>query len=369
MNVAKYIGLFLLKNEQCYVTGLGTLQLLKKPGSYDGQFLHPASQEVVIVPGGNVDESLANFIANNEQISISKASNALKAFSESTRNAIQAGQKVTLPYLGKFVEDEGKVGFISDAHLSYKPEPVSAKRGVSLHHNERPTYKGSSGGFQLPKAVTNPSMMPPPTTEHPPYEDEQEEKSGINWVRILLVILILAILAGGGYYGYKRFIAPKGRNAATTSTPIPEYVEQEMPEYDESAELNNSDMVTDSSVLMNNDTASATPAKVVNQPAESSVGRQNSIPTEAQPARENTPVTTTPPKMLKLKVVINTYETKEKAYKRKKQLSAYGTSVDVIEEDTNYYFVVMPIKTTTLDKNKVLDSLRINYNPEGVFEF
>ena len=65
MDVAKYIGLFLLKNGQCYVHGLGTMQLVRKPASYDGQALQPSSYEILMAPCGNVDEALSNFIANN----------------------------------------------------------------------------------------------------------------------------------------------------------------------------------------------------------------------------------------------------------------------------------------------------------------
>src|SRR5690606_4551128 len=111
-NVARYIGLFLLKNEQCYVHGLGTLQLLRKASSYDGQSLQPYWYEVTISAGGNVDESLANFIANNEQISISKASNSLSEFSTDTQTRLKAGEDVELPQLGKFTWEDGRVAFI-----------------------------------------------------------------------------------------------------------------------------------------------------------------------------------------------------------------------------------------------------------------
>ena len=76
MDVAKYIGLFLLKNNFVYIHGLGNLELRKRPASFNGEALQGSTYEVVMTPMGSIDDNLANFIATNEQISISKASNA-----------------------------------------------------------------------------------------------------------------------------------------------------------------------------------------------------------------------------------------------------------------------------------------------------
>ena len=138
MDVAKYIGLFLLKNEQCYIHGLGTLQFSRKHATYDGQNLQPPSHEIIMVAGGNVDESLANYIATNEQISITKASNALRDFSAETKINLDAGNMVSLAHLGKFTSTDGRIGFITDPHLQYKASPIAAQKGVSMRQNERP---------------------------------------------------------------------------------------------------------------------------------------------------------------------------------------------------------------------------------------
>src|SRR6185437_14180538 len=102
MDVAKYIGLFLLKNHFCYIHGLGNLELHKKSASYDGTALQAPSYEVVVTPAGSIDDNLANFIATNEQTSISKASNALRDFSIQARADLQAGKEVLIPHIGKF---------------------------------------------------------------------------------------------------------------------------------------------------------------------------------------------------------------------------------------------------------------------------
>src|ERR1700742_1700349 len=114
MDIAKYIGLFLLKNHFCYVHGLGNMELRKRTASYDGTALQAPSYEVVVTPGGSIDDNLANFIAVNEQISISKAANALRDFSIQARKDMAAGKEVPIPDMGKFVEQNGKVKFVTD---------------------------------------------------------------------------------------------------------------------------------------------------------------------------------------------------------------------------------------------------------------
>lgn len=128
MDVAKYIGLFLLKNNFVYIHGLGNLELRKRPGSYDGDNLQAPSYEVVMTPMGSIDDNLANFIATNEQISISKASNSLREFSQQSRADLQAGKPVIIPSIGSFVEDRGKITFIIDPTFQYAPPSLPSMR-------------------------------------------------------------------------------------------------------------------------------------------------------------------------------------------------------------------------------------------------
>lgn len=78
MDVAKYIGTFLLKNQFCYIHGLGNLELRRKPASFDGEALQGPQYTVVLTSGGSIDDNLAAFIANGEQTSISKAASTLR---------------------------------------------------------------------------------------------------------------------------------------------------------------------------------------------------------------------------------------------------------------------------------------------------
>src|SRR5437868_742607 len=124
MDIAKYIGLFLMKNNFCYLHGLGNLELKKKPASYEGDALHAPECDVILTSGGSIDDSLANYIATREQTSISKASNALREFSIATRAELAAGKEVEIPAVGKFTEQNGVVQFIANPHLKHIPPPV-----------------------------------------------------------------------------------------------------------------------------------------------------------------------------------------------------------------------------------------------------
>lgn len=361
MDVAKYIGLFLLKNEQCYIHGLGTLQMVRKPASYDGQSLHASAYEILMVPGGNVDEALANFIANNEQISISKASNALKEYSAKTRGALQQGEEVSLPYLGKFREQDGRVGFVTTPQLIYKPAPIRAQKGTTATQQQQQPRSDRPAIPHQPfvpaagaAAAQNRPTMAAPEPEH--YQEEEFEENsggGIKWGRLILLLLILGILAAGTYFGYTRYVAPRLAKPAPTNTP-PSNFETQIPEV---ADFEEEPVNTTNEEDENTGTDTE----------EGSNAQQTEEDTPAEKDIETAPETTgPPPKMTKIRALINTYDTRARAEKRQRQLQAYGTSAQLIAEDSNTFYIVLKVETTTQDKGKILDSLTALYNPLGV---
>jgi|GEM_PF-683636 len=376
MDVAKYIGFFLLKNEQCYINGLGTLQLLRKAATYDGQHLNAASHEIVMVPGGNVDESLANYIATNEQISITKASNALKDFSAETKSMLQAGNIVELPHLGKFTAQDGRIGFITAPQLQYKAAPIAAKKGVSLQHNERPPIPGKS--FQLPTAPVG-SKMPvgtPPGAEAqapPPYMAHQpERKERLNWARIIFVLLLLVVMIGGAYYAYVRYIAPPVRKT-TPSLTMPEMVDEPnsgsgqemntMPAMDEANTETGSDQVSDAGNEQTTATTNNQPTQQEQAPARQREQPQQSAATpNTQPANTPPPVTASGGRKINVDLIVNTFDKKDDAYRRKRALEANGSRAKVIEEDVDYYFVAIPFNVSPSDTARIRDSLDKVFN-------
>jgi nucleoid DNA-binding protein len=187
MDIAKYIGLFLLKNNFCYLHGLGNLELKKKPAVYDGDALRAPEYDVVLSPGGSIDDTLANFIATHEQTSISKAANALREFSTATRAELAAGKEVEIPGVGKFVEVNGIVRFVANPHFQHVPTPVPMIR-MAKRTEEQPDF----------------------------HRDAQEEVSGgeIAWGKIILIALLAVLVVVGAIFAYRYF----SNNGVVSST-------------------------------------------------------------------------------------------------------------------------------------------------------
>lgn len=314
MDVAKYIGLFLLKNNFCYVHGLGNLELKKKPASYNGDALIPPGYDVTLSPSGSIDDNLANFIASNEQISISKASNALRDFSTQARADIAAGKSVGIPAIGTFYEDEGKIRFATDPNLRYTPPPISVTK--------------------VNKAIEQPPVLPvstktETTTEsrpyvpvHTPTDEEESDTPKLNWTRIILAGVILIALAAIVTYGVKKYKG--GEDTLQPVLPTKTPVENVAPIPD-----------------------SATGANMVD-------------------SNEAPPQVKVDGAMIQFKAIIDSYPTRAKAEKRMRTMRGYGYAVDVIAEDSTKFFVVMPIMCPVADTGRILDSLTRMYNPAGV---
>lgn len=186
MDIAKYIGLFLLKNNFCYLHGLGNLELKKKPASYEGDALHAPEYDVVLTPGGSIDDTLANFIATHEQTSISKAANALRDFSTATRAELAAGKEVEVPGVGKFVDNNGAVRFIANPHLQHVPPPVPMIR-MAKRTEEQPDFHRDT--------------------------IEDTSRSEVAWGKVVLLAVLAIVIVVGGFFAYRYF------NNNTAGTP------------------------------------------------------------------------------------------------------------------------------------------------------
>ena len=201
MDVAKYIGLYLLKNKFCYLHGLGNLQLKKKPAVYDGEVISAAQYEVTLSPTGSIDDSLANFIATAEQTSISKSSNEIREFVAGMKMDLAAGKDITIPGLGHFTAAGGPVRFVSDANLAYVPPPIPTLR-MSERLEDTPSFKRNT-----------------------PEEDLKAERSGINRTKVIITIfsavVILALLIAAFVFYNNR--------SATEPAPQPQAMEEPMP--------------------------------------------------------------------------------------------------------------------------------------------
>ena len=318
MDVAKYIGLFLLKNNFCYIHGLGNLELKKKPASYNGDALVPPSYDVVLSPSGSIDDNLANFIATNEQISISKAANALRDFSTQARADLTAGKDVEIPAIGKFHDDEGKIRFTADPNLKYTPPAIPSIRKAKRLEQQESTTSATNTPPATAAAANTRSYVP----VHNPVEEEEDddETAGLNWPRIILAAIVLLVLVAVITYAVKKYntqddtlqpVLPTKEN--TQVTPVS----------------------TDTSRA---DTTASTPAGTV----------------------------TVQGGLMNFKAIIDSYNNRKKAEKRIQQMRSYGHNVELIADDSATYFVVMPISCAPADTAKVLDSLGVLFNPGNV---
>lgn len=350
MEVAKYIGLFLLKNNSCYIHGLGNIELRRKPASYDGRNLLPASYEVVVVPANTVDDSLSNFIATNEQISISKASNALKEFTESARADLSAGKEVQIPAFGSFCEVNEKLQFTTSPVLKYSYPTIPAEKNAPRRHNDekrsmpQPAYQQEYAGANTGGYTMTPPVQQPPAYGYPQEEVvEETRKGGLNWGRIILFILILAALLGGIGFAVKNMLKPGGSTYVDSSSvqkqiePADTLTNQALP------------ALTDSVPVLDTENTMALPVETTT----------NTV----APAVDNK-VQTVP--MESYRVLLNSYDERPRAEKRLRTLRSYGNKVELIAEDSNTYYIVMPITAPVNRRQRVLDSLKNNFNPLGV---
>jgi hypothetical protein len=306
MDIAKYIGLFLLKNNFCYVPGIGNIEIKKKPALHDGQNLHAPAYEIMVTPGGSIDDTLANFIATNEKISIASASNAVRSFVTETKAALHEGKQITLPSLGHFVEENGKMQFVTDPAFRFTPTPT-------------PTVK------QIAKTHTQETVRPVTNRPAPTYNEKPKTGAGKIGVIVIISGLLLAGLVKGISYLYSKqetaAAAPADTIAPTVTKAVPPMAEP---------------VVADT--IAKKDTVTTVPAAI----APSTPGEEH------------------------IKVIIKTFNDRGKAEKSAHRLTTYGNTVEVIAKDSTTYYLTIPITVTAATKEHVLDSLRIFFAAKSV---
>lgn len=311
MDVAKYIGTFLLKNQFCYIHGLGNLELRRKPASFDGEALQGPQYAVALTSGGSIDDNLAAFIANGEQTSISKAANALRDFATEARADLQAGKDVPLPGVGTFRMQGGSIGFVTDESLSYRPPSVPVLKNAKRLEEEVSfkTVTASSG-----------TSYPQNTTGAPAYA-----KPTVAWGKIVLLSLLALAVVAAVIFGLRYLNAPDGSSELApprTEVAAPPAALEQAPV--------NTLPATDTSVAQ----PTATPAQ------ESGVYR----------------------------VALNTYPTRAQAERRVRFLSttALGGTAEIISIDSTHHQVVVPVSGAMADSTRVLDSFSRTYGARAM---
>lgn len=310
MDVAKYIGLFLLKNNFVYIHGLGNLELRKRRGNYNGEALQGGGYEVVMTPSGSIDDNLANFIATNEQISISKASNALREFSMAARADLASGKTVEIPAIGKFDQERGRVIFIANPTIDFTPPAIPSVR--IARKQDDTSYR------------TNADLPPtPPRFDNDDEEEEQESGATVlPWSKIALIVG--ALLAGAivVYFGWQYF--------------------------------------------QNRDKDASEPL-ITTLPTDT-MQQQTTAPQVPDSTSIASPVAGQNPESLSFEVILKSGSTFETAESKAKRLQGFGLNVrTVAAPDSSIFYVVMPVEQVpATDTARILDSLRRTYNPKGV---
>jgi len=337
MDVTKYIGYFLFKNQTCYIHGLGNLELKRRPASFDGKTLHAPFNEIMFSPTGAVDESLANFIATNEQTSISKALNELKEFSAKLRAELQAGREVAITTLGRFVMIDDKVRFVTDPKLQI-PLPALPATKYQVRNQPEPAP------FQTPPPAYYPEPVPPPVETYRPeaYNEEDEEAGGIHWGRILLLLLVLAAMAVAVFFGYRYM---KLRQSQPTPVQVTEPAKKDtmvaMPS-----------MMPGISDTAKSDTTKATP------PLVDTVLMGDEMLEDSKPR----------PQEKKVLYNISLYKSYDlaKATEKYNAMKSISPSVEINTDDSIQYYVTIRVHGLQNKQGHVLDSIRHRFNVSNV---
>jgi nucleoid DNA-binding protein len=309
MDIPKYIALFLLKYEFCYLPGIGNLEIKRKPAAYDSSThqLKPLAYELIYTQAiGSIDDQLANFIANNERVSIAHAANAIRDFTTVSKRQMSEGQEIIIPAIGKFIEDNHNIRFIQDPGLEIAAKAI-------------PFFKTSTRvEEQKQKPI---SEIYQQTSFKEPKGDEEIvlQQPQVNWGKILMLCLIGAIVIGGAAFLIWYYMNTS-KTATDTGAPV-EQVDTMMP----------ADTATPAVTAVNNtNTSAAGPAGVT--------------------ATGN-------------KVILNEYTDSAKAARRLKQLQSYGHPVDLVQKDSLYY-IVLPLTAPVANQQQFLDSLSRIFNPK-----
>lgn len=313
MDIANYVGLFLLKNEYCFLPGIGSLMVQKRPAVYNKETKEMSAPVYDIVyrqEGGSIDDSFANFIANNERISIAHAANHLKDFCAAAKADLKEGKSVIIPGIGSLQPNNGSIQFVKDPSLH-----IEGKAIPYFRNSDAVTAKKE-------EAISN--IIERTNIREPKANEAIEYKApSVNWGKISAMAGILVILIAGGVYLFMTLNKNKTEEVPQTDT-----VQQE--------------------VVPPVTTAPDTTTQAVDTAATVSTAPVNADG------------------MIQYKVALNSYPTRQGAEGRVAKLKSYGHSeVELLAKDSSTFYVVIPVSSLASDTTRIVDSLRRLYNPKG----
>lgn len=322
MEIGKYIGKFLLKNKYCSLPGLGVFELKKSSATYgSGQTeVENPSYIISFSPVGSIDDTFASFIASHENVSISNASNHIREFCNTVKDQVAKSGSYDIEHLGKISMLIGRLWFKqnSDLDLGYTPVPLP-----TIDAPPRQTV------------TTANDYSYPPAPAAPP----RRKKSGLP--KFILIVLLLAGLAAGAYYGYKYW---KNRKDENSKVNIEEFIPQE----DTACST-----TVDSSMMMPNIQDTTTDSNRSIPVDTMGSAKKDSI---SKPAIENSEKN--------YEVVIMSTPNETLAKNRSNSLNKLGHHTNVVNKGTDYLVTISTV-TPTKDTLALLDSIRRFFNPKG----
>jgi len=319
MDIANYVGLFLIKNEYCFLPGIGSLHIEKQPAVYNKETQQMSSPRYEVFyrqDGGSIDDSFANFIATNERISIAHAANHLKDFCAQAKADLRDGKAVTIPGIGALKSINNRIQFEKDAALQIEGKAI-------------PYFRNSEAvNAKKEEAISN--IIERTSFREPKANEEIEYKApSVNWGKIVLLILIAAVLIGGGIYLFISF----NKNNTAQQAPVADTTSQRTAPEQLAAEADTAATQTTAS-----DSSATAPATVTAAPAGT----------------------------IQYKVALNSYPTRKGAEARIAKLKSFGhPEVELLAKDSGTFYVVIPMTSAVNDTTRIVDSLRRLYNPKG----
>jgi nucleoid DNA-binding protein len=322
MDIAKYIGLFLEKNRYCYLPNLGEFNVTKRPAKYqDGQMMAPEFDVAFKFSGGLIDDAFANFVANNERISIASAANAIRDFSVATRQTLSEGGSVVIPGFGKLVSNGEKYDFVADPNIQVQPQ------GIPVFKINTAATRSTVG------AETIAEIHEKMTLKEPKSEEEIVIKPpSVNWTKIIILLLIvLAVISGIGQIIY---YFNSGDKEVVIEATAPAANEQEQ-----------------AVATTSGDTLAAAMTS-----ADSLSGINPNIASSQAPAAQSG-----------IAYGIFTYAERATAEKKEKKLKGFGHNVAIREVGGAFVITIVPPHIIT-DTANAKDSLRRFFNPTGTVQ-
>lgn len=325
MDIAKYVGLFLLKSEYCFLPGIGSLQIHKSPAVFNKETkqMDAPTYSVRFAKGaGSIDDSFANFIANNERISIAHASNYLREFCAQAKADLKQRKEVEIPGIGKFVSIANEViQFVADPHLHIEGKSIPVFKNVAAKQEQQ--------GETLSNIIERTTFKEPKADEEIEYKAPK-----INWGKIILLSGVLLLIVAAAIYMFVTFgMGDKDEQPVQTE-------QQPAP-------------------TINNDATQVTPTDTAIDANINSTDSGNSV-------NNTLSRTTNADGTISYKVLLQTYNSQVKADTRVSKLKSYGNSnVEVLVKDSTNYYVVMNMTSAAIDTTKIVDSIKRLFNPGG----